>query len=178
MAKRPSTPALPPVAIVVSRYNRTVTDALLAGALAEYTAQGGLVRNLAVIDAPGAYELPTLAQAAAQNSRIAGVCALGCIIKGATRHDQVIADAIAQGLLSVSLSSGKPCALGVLTVNTPAQALERAGGSHGNKGQEAMAALLGTLASAAHAHAWKPGRGLDSTLTAPDKLAATGKGKR
>lgn len=137
--------ALPPVAVVVSRYNRSITDVLLDGALRAYAQRGGRAEAVRVVEAPGAYELPALAHAAASTGRYRGVAALGCIIKGETSHDQHIASAVAQGLVGVTIVTGVPCAFGVLTVDTPAQAQDRAGGAHGNKGQEAMDALLDTI---------------------------------
>ena len=134
------------MAVVVSRYNQTVTGALRAGALREYRRRGGAAPRVDVYEAPGSYELPYLAQAAAQSGRYAGVVALGCLVKGETRHDQYIADAVAHGLMRVSLETGVAVAFGVLTVETAEQALDRAGGSRGNKGEEAMGALLDTLA--------------------------------
>jgi len=141
----PSRVPAPSVAIVVSRYNATVTDALLSGARAAYAERGGRDADLCVVDAPGAFELPALCNAAARTGRFAGVLALGCVIKGETSHDRYISHAVAQGLVNVTLNTDVPCALGVLTVDTPEQALERAGGVHGNKGVEAMGALLDTI---------------------------------
>lgn len=136
---------VPPVAVVVSRYNASITDRLLDGAMLEYASHGGRGRDLLVIDAPGSFELPVLALAAAETQRFSGIVALGCIIKGETMHDRVIADAIARGLIDVTLATGVPVAFGVLTVDTPEQAEARAGGTHGNKGQEGMSALLDTI---------------------------------
>jgi len=140
------------VAIVVSRYNETVTDSLLAGALAvAANASNGAGAALLdvgaeVIDAPGAYEVVPIAAAAARSGRYAGVLGLGCIIKGETRHDEFLAHAVTSGLANISIATGVPTALGVLTVNTAKQARERSGGKHGNKGAEAMSALLHTIA--------------------------------
>lgn len=144
-AATPSTP--PRVVVIVSRYNGSVTGALLEGARSEYRSRGGEDAALDVFEAPGAYELPVLALAAAETGRYRGVVALGCLIKGDTRHDRYIADAVAHGLVQVSLQTGVPVAFGVLTVNTPKQARERAGGDHGNKGAEAMAAVLESIAA-------------------------------
>ncbi|CAG0984095.1 6,7-dimethyl-8-ribityllumazine synthase [Phycisphaerales bacterium] len=138
---------VPAVAIVVSRYNASVTDRLLDGARAEYSARGGTARDLHVVNAPGSFELPALAFAAALTLPVEGVLALGCIIKGETAHDRVLADAVASGLVGVTLHTGVPVSLGVLTTNTSRQAMERAGGRQGNKGQEAMGALLDTIDS-------------------------------
>jgi 6,7-dimethyl-8-ribityllumazine synthase len=179
MPRTPATRApLPDVAIVVSRYNHTVTGPLLDGAQAAFANAGGDPRRLTIVDAPGAYELPALASAAARTGRFAGVLALGCIIKGETRHDEYIAHAVAQGLVNISILTGVPCALGVLTVDTPQQALARAGGTHGNKGQEAMEALLSTIGqiaalAAPASRATIPSR--PPGFARPDKLARAGR---
>jgi 6,7-dimethyl-8-ribityllumazine synthase len=138
--------ALPPkVAIVVSRYNASITDPLEAGARREYTKRGGKSSDLLILDAPGSFELTAIAHAAAKSGRVSGVVALGCIIKGETSHDRYLADAVANGLTNITLFTGVPTAFGVLTVDTPQQAQDRAGGSKGNKGGEAMSALLDTI---------------------------------
>jgi 6,7-dimethyl-8-ribityllumazine synthase len=138
-------PSPPRVAVVVSRYNWSVTQPMLAGARAEYAARGHEAGSVAVFEAPGAFELPALAMAAADTGRYRGVLAIGCIIRGETRHDQYIAQAVASGLVGVTLQTGIPVALGVLTVENAEQARARAGGEQGNKGQESMAALLDTI---------------------------------
>lgn len=137
----------PPVAIVTSRYNASITDAMRDGAIEAYVKAGGKYEELALIPAPGAFELPALSLAAAKAGRFAGVVALGCVIKGETSHDVYIAQAVSQGLVQVTISTGIPVAFGVLTVDTPQQARDRAGGSMGNKGHEAMTALLDTIAA-------------------------------
>jgi len=151
---RPSPVESPPaeprvrVAVVVSRYNATVTDALLVGALAVFDARTSPKSRIEVIDAPGSFELPALCLAAARVGRFDGLVALGCLIKGETSHDRHIADAVANGLIGVTLATGIPVAFGVLTTDTPEQALARAGGDHGNKGADAMTALLDTITAA------------------------------
>lgn len=141
-------PDIPPqVAIIVSRYNTSVTDRLLEGALACYEAAGGAPDTVVVIEAPGAFELPALALAAARTGRFQGALALGCVIRGETSHDRYISQAVATGLVQVSLETGVPAAFGVLTVDSPEQAEARAGGAKGNKGEEAMQALLHTIAA-------------------------------
>lgn len=130
------------VAIIVSRYNATITDRLLAGAVEAYEQSDGKRSDLAVIHAPGAYELPILASTAAATGRFRAVVALGCLIRGQTRHDRIIAEAVAKGLMDASLATGVPITFGVLTVETAKQGLARSGGSHGNKGADAMRAAL------------------------------------
>ena len=163
----------PPVAIVVSRYNRTVTDKLLHGAVREYARAGGYAESLVIVNAPGAFELTALCHAAAHAEGIAGVVALGCIIKGETRHDRYLADAVANGLTAVTLQTGIPVAFGVLTVDSAKQALARAGGEHGNKGEEAMAALLDTIAEIRRLHEGVGGPASSRALT--DKVARAAK---
>ncbi len=142
-------PALPPLAIVVSRYNDAITGNMLRAAVEEYHARGGRDENLSVIDAFGAFELTPLAVACARSGLYAGVLCLGCVIKGETDHDAYIAHAVAQGLANIAVRHGVPCSFGVLTVNTVEQAVHRAGGRDGtepgNKGAEAMAALIETV---------------------------------
>jgi len=171
MARRPTSSASPRfrVALIVSRYNATITDALERGALDLARGRGALID---VFSAPGSFELVALATAAAAGEHYDGVCCLGCIIKGETRHDEIIAHAVAHGLAAVTVSTGVPVALGVLTTNTPAQARARAGGSKGNKGAEAMSALLDTISEAARAFAGMPTTGAPvpgTRTTRPDK---------
>jgi 6,7-dimethyl-8-ribityllumazine synthase len=154
----------PPVAIVTSRYNASITDALRDGAIEAYVRAGGRFEDLALIPAPGSFELPALALAAARGGRWAGVVAIGCVIKGETSHDVYIAQAVVNGLVQVTIATGIPVALGVLTVDTPQQAKDRAGGSMGNKGHEAMTALLDTIAATQSLRAPRTG-------AAPGRLA-------
>jgi len=135
----------PELAVVLSRYNATITDALLEGARDAYARAGGDPDAIAVLPAPGTYELPVLAMAAAESGLFRAVVALGCVIRGETDHDRYISQSVADGLMRVSLETGVPVAFGVLTVNDADQARARAGGEHGNKGAEAVEAALATL---------------------------------
>ena len=150
MAKGPSASDRPAsakklaVAVVVSRYNAFITDRLLAGAAAEFGELGGKPESLTVLHAPGSFELPQIAAAAAESGKYHAIVALGCLIKGETRHDEHIASAVVMGLTSVSIKHTIAVGLGVLTVDTPEQAEARAGGAHGNKGAEAMRAAVDT----------------------------------
>lgn len=161
--------ALPRIAIVVSRYNGSVTSRLQEAAIAEYIARGGRRTDVEIYDAPGAYELPALALAAARSGRFAAVLALGCLIKGDTSHDRYIAQAVAQGLVDVTLATGLPVAFGVLTVDNPQQAQDRAGGSKGNKGQEAMSAVLDAVTSIRAIAAGTPPGIAETPVDRPDK---------
>lgn len=146
MATDPTSP-LPPLAIIVSRYHGSITTRLLEGAVRVYFDAGGSRSTLGIIEAPGAFELPVLAAAAARSGLYRGVLTLGCIVRGETTHDRHIASAIAAGLTQIGIDTGIPVALGVLTVETIDQARARAGGDKGDKGAEAMLALLDTIRS-------------------------------
>jgi 6,7-dimethyl-8-ribityllumazine synthase len=130
------------VAILVSRYNELITSRLLEGALA-CCAEAGIARaDVDVVWVPGAFELPVAAAAAAGTGRYACLVALGAVIRGDTPHFEYVAGEAARGLNAVALRHGLPVGFGVLTVDTMQQAVDRAGGSAGNKGHEAAAAAL------------------------------------
>lgn len=171
--KRERAAALPRIAVIVSRYNGSITARLQEGAIAEYLARGGRRGDLELYEAPGAYELPALALAAARTGRFGGVLTLGCIIKGDTSHDRYIAEAVANGLVGVTLATGVSAGFGVLTVDTPGQADERAGGSKGNKGQESMSAVLQAIASIKAIAAGSPA-GPTASFIRPDKTTPPG----
>ena len=147
IAAMPETRSVPRLAIVVSRFNRSITEALERGAVEAYAARGGRRDDLAIIDAPGAYELPVIAQGVAESGMVRGVVALGCVIRGETSHDQHINAAVAQGLMHVATSTGVPVGFGVLTCDNADQARARAGGVKGNKGADALNAVLDTIAA-------------------------------
>ncbi len=193
------------VALVVSRYNRTVTDSLERGALAAFAAFAGAGEagggaetasasgssRVEVFDAAGAFETIALASAAAAGGRFDAVVVLGCIIKGETNHDEVLGHAVTRELAAISRERCLPVGLGVLTVNTQDQALERAGlkrggtsdaapsvpgGSGeliGNKGAEAMEAALHTLRELRRLRQGPSAPQTRSDLRSPDKLAST-----
>ena len=134
----------PPVAIVASRYNATITDALVEGARRAYLARGGEATRLVVVPAAGAFEVPGLCAAAAREG-FAVVVAIGCVVRGETSHDRHLASAVTGALADLATGSGVAVGLGVLTVDTIEQARERSGGRLGNKGEEAMLAALDTF---------------------------------
>lgn len=136
------------IAIVFSAYNRWITEPMVRGAeeaLARAASSGGFSAVPELFEAPGAFELPVLAGAAARTGRFDAVVCIGCIIKGETKHDEVIGIAVANAIQSVACGAGVPIGFGVLTVDTPEQAEARAGGAMGNKGAEAMDAALAAL---------------------------------
>lgn len=139
-------------AILASRWNPRIVDALVEGARHAFAAHAVGPDCVDVIRVPGAWELPQAAARLTRDDRYAGIVALGCVVRGDTRHYEHVADECARGLMRVALDSGVPIANGVLAVEDHAHAEARAGGSHGNKGEEAvlvvieMAHLFGRLA--------------------------------
>lgn len=123
--------------IVVAEWNSEVTEALLKGAYETLQKYGAKYENIIIKTVAGSYELPLACQWLAQRIDIDATIALGCIIQGETRHFDFIAQAVANGIMEVSLKFGKPIIFGVLTTDNLDQALDRAGGKHGNKGDEA-----------------------------------------
>jgi 6,7-dimethyl-8-ribityllumazine synthase len=130
------------VAILVSRYNEVITSKLLEGALACCVEAGVAADEVDVVWLPGAFELSAGAAAAAETGRYACLVALGAVIRGETPHFEYVAREAARGLNAVAVRHALPIGFGVLTVDTFQQALDRAGGSAGNKGHEAAAAAL------------------------------------
>lgn len=131
--------------IVVAEWNEDVTSALLDGALDTLKKHGAQTKNIFIKTVPGSFELSLGAQWLAQEPEIDAVIALGCIIQGETRHFDFISQAVADGITQVSLKYNKPVIFGVLTPDTLEQALDRAGGKHGNKGDEAAITALKML---------------------------------
>jgi 6,7-dimethyl-8-ribityllumazine synthase len=129
-------------AIVVARYNETVTSRLLAGALETLTAAGVRDDAIDVAWAPGAFEIPLIADRLAATRRYAAVLCLGAVIRGETTHDQHINRAVSMALVEIGLQHGVPVLFGVLTCDTVEQAIHRSGGNHGNKGAECAQAAI------------------------------------
>ncbi len=138
-------------AIIASRWNPRITDALVAGARKTFAEHGVTEQAVDVIRVPGAWEIPAAAARLAAAGSHSAIVALGCVIRGDTRHYEHVADNCAQALMRVSLDFRVPVANGVLAVDEPEDAEARAGGSHGNKGEECalvaieMASLMGKL---------------------------------
>ena len=132
------------VAIVVSRFNDLATRRLVDGAL-ECLAQHG-APDADVWWVAGAFELPQMAARLARAGRVDGIVCLGAIIRGETVHFDVLARAVTTALERVAVEHGVPVGLGVLTVDTLEQALERSGGKHGNAGWKAAASVVELMA--------------------------------
>lgn len=124
-------------AIVVSEWNEEITGALYEGAYNTLIAYGAKDENIFKAEVPGSFELSLGSQKFAQREDIDAVIALGCVIQGETKHFDFICQAVANGITEVGLKYNKPVIFGVLTPNNMQQALDRAGGIHGNKGDEA-----------------------------------------
>ena len=121
------------IAVIVARFNESITGKLLEGARKALTG----AKKVDVFHVPGAFELPYAALVQAQSENYDAIVALGCVIRGATPHFEYVAGEAAHGLQLVALETGVPVAFGVLTTNDLAQAQERAGGTLGNKGYDA-----------------------------------------
>lgn len=132
-------------AIVVAEWNSDITEALYAGAYATLLSNGAKAENIVRANVPGSFELSYGSQVYAQKTDIDAVIALGCVIQGETRHNDYINHAVAAGLTQVALKYNKPVIFGVLTPNDHQQAVDRAGGIHGNKGDEAAITAIKML---------------------------------
>jgi 6,7-dimethyl-8-ribityllumazine synthase len=129
-------------AIIASRWNPRITDTLVAGARRTFAEHGVAEEAVDVIRVPGAWELPIAAAAVAKKGSHAAIVALGCVVRGDTRHYEQVADGCSDGLMRVAIDHGVPVANGVLAVDRFEDAEARAGGSHGNKGEECALVVL------------------------------------
>ena len=129
-------------AIVVAEWNRSVTGRLLEGAVATLKELGVAEEAIDVAWVPGSWEIPLVAKRFAQSGRCVAVLCLGAVIRGETTHDQHINRAVSLAISQISLEYGLPVLFGILTCDTMEQAIQRAGGSVGNKGSECAAAAI------------------------------------
>jgi 6,7-dimethyl-8-ribityllumazine synthase len=125
------------VAIVVAEWNEEITEALYEGAVAGLTSNGVRKENIIRKNVPGSFELSLGGLWMAQEKGVDAVICLGCVIQGETPHFDYICQAVAYGVTEAGMKTGKPVIFGVLTTLDKKQALERAGGKYGNKGEEA-----------------------------------------
>lgn len=130
------------VGIVVAQWNRQVTEPLLKGAVETLMAAGCAEENIIIKWVPGTFEIPMAVQLFAEHTEVDGVIALGCVIQGETRHFDFICQGVTQGIMDLTLQWSLPIAFGILTTDNQQQALDRAGGKHGNKGVEAAVAVM------------------------------------
>ena len=138
-------------ALVVGRWNSFVVEHLLEGALDTLRRHGVGDKQITIVRAPGAFEIPLVCKKIAAKGEADAIIALGAVIRGGTPHFEYVAGECTKGLAMVNMEYGIPVAFGVLTVDTIEQAVERAGTKAGNKGEEAalsaleMVSLLGKL---------------------------------
>lgn len=128
--------------IVVSEWNAHITHALYEGCFDTLIKHGAKEDKIYTIQVPGSFELPVGAKMLLARHNPDAVICIGCVIQGETKHNEYINNAVATGLTTLGVVSGKPVIFGVLTPNSEEQALERAGGQYGNKGVEAAATAI------------------------------------
>ncbi|PHS17662.1 MAG: 6,7-dimethyl-8-ribityllumazine synthase [Blastopirellula sp.] len=130
------------VAVVVSRYNETITEKLEAGAVETLVANQVADKDITVVRVPGAWELPVVAARLARSGKYQAVICLGSVIKGQTTHDIYINQQVSLSLGQLALECELPILFGLLTCNTLEQAIHRSGGNVGNKGVDTAEAAL------------------------------------
>ena len=128
--------------IVVSEWNEKITKGLLNGAYSTLLKHGATEANIIVKFLPGAFELPLGAQTMFEKTNVDAVICVGSVIQGETKHFDFVCEGTALGIKDVSLKYNKPTIFGVLTDNTEQQAIDRSGGKHGNKGDEAAVTAI------------------------------------
>jgi 6,7-dimethyl-8-ribityllumazine synthase len=129
-------------AIVVARWNAVITDRLLEGSLDALRRSGAGRSDIEIVRVPGAWEIPSAGRALAESKKYDAIITLGCLIRGETAHYEAIYNEVARGIGQAQQETGVPHAFGVLTCETLAQALDRAGIKAGNKGFEAAIAAI------------------------------------
>ena len=131
-----------PIAIVVSLFNRPITEALEAGALSALEAAGFSSDMITVVEVPGAIEIPLVVKILAKQNKYHAILALGAVIRGETSHYDYVCEQISRGCQEVMLAFELPVIFGILTTENEAQAWDRLGGAHGHKGHDAVDAAL------------------------------------
>ena len=129
-------------AIVASRFNDLIVDKLTSGAADALVRHGASVNDVDTIYVPGAFEIPLAALTVAKTGKYDGIVCVGAVIRGSTTHYDYVCNEVAKGISHVSLTTGVPCAFGVLTTENLEQAFERAGSKAGNKGAESAVAVI------------------------------------
>ncbi len=132
--------------VVVAEWNREITFALAQGAVDTLKKHGATDENIIVKYVPGSFELPMGGQYFAEMDNVDAIILLGCVIQGETRHFDFICQGVTQGTIDLNLKYNKPFVFGVLTTENQQQALDRAGGKHGNKGDEAAVTAIKMVA--------------------------------
>lgn len=125
------------IAVITSEWNQEITYSMRDACIHELSQYGCNDDDIITATVPGAFELPSAAKMMLSNKKLDAVICIGCVIKGETKHDEYISNAVASGIMNLSIVSGKPVIFGVLTPNDMQQAIDRSGGKYGNKGIEA-----------------------------------------
>lgn len=128
--------------IVVGRWNSFVVEHLLEGALDALRRHGVSDKQITIVRAPGAFEIPLVCKKVAASGNVDAIIALGAVIRGGTPHFEYVAGECTKGIAMVSMEHDIPISFGVLTVDTIEQAVERSGSKAGNKGEEAAMSAL------------------------------------
>lgn len=134
------------IGIVVAEWNEQITSGLLKGAKATLLKNGLSEENIHIHYVPGTFELPLGAQFLLENGKLDAVVCLGCVIQGETKHFDFVCEGAAMGIKDVGLKYNKPVIFGVLTDNNKQQSIDRSGGKHGNKGDEAAISAIKMVA--------------------------------
>lgn len=134
------------IGVIAAEWNPSVTDALLKGAVDTLLEHGVQEDKLLVRRVPGTFELSSAADMMLHYQNLDAVICIGCVIQGETRHFEFICQAVSQGITNVALQHGRPVIFSVLTCDTMQQAVDRAGGRHGNKGVEGAITALKMIA--------------------------------
>lgn len=125
------------IAVITAAWNHEITFAMRDACIETLHSFNCLDENIINVEVPGAFELPSAAKMLLANHKIDAIICIGCVIRGETKHDEYISNAVASGIMTLSIASGKPVIFGVLTPNDLQQAKDRSGGKYGNKGVEA-----------------------------------------
>lgn len=133
------------IVVVASRFNEGITTALAEGAVSALVGKGVALDDIDVLWVPGAWELPVAVRRALSSGRYDAAVAVGAVIRGDTPHFDIVANESSRGLMEASRDFDVPVTLGLLTTDNMAQAEARAGGAHGNKGEDAALAALEML---------------------------------
>jgi 6,7-dimethyl-8-ribityllumazine synthase len=132
--------------IVVSEWNAEITDALLSGATSTLLKHGAQAENILVAHVPGSFELTHGARQLIKRTNVDAVLCLGCVIQGDTPHFDFVCQGVTQGITLLNVEQKVPVIFGLLTTLDQQQALDRAGGKHGNKGDEAAITAIKMIA--------------------------------
>lgn len=132
--------------IVVSDWNRDISWKLLDGALGTLKKHGAIDGNIVTEHVPGSFELPLAAQLLKENNNIDALICLGCVIRGETPHFTYVCQGVTEGISRLNLEYNTPFIFGLLTTDTLQQAIDRSGGRHGNKGDEAALTAIRMVA--------------------------------